>query len=54
MTEITTNSKKLKNTLEKTHDPDLQQFINNKISYLQEIIRNTILSIKKKQRQGNI
>jgi len=47
MNEITTNSKKLKNTLEKTHDPDLQQFINDKITYLQEIIRNTILSIKK-------
>ena len=41
------NSLKIKNTLEDTDDSDLQKFIDEKVTYIQEIIRNTISSIKR-------
>lgn len=41
------NSLKIKNIIDETNDNDLHKFIEEKISYLQEIIRNTIISIKR-------
>jgi hypothetical protein len=46
-TEILKNSIKIKNYMDETDDNNLQTFIEEKILYLQEIIRNTIISIKK-------
>ena len=40
------NSLKLKPTIKETDDNDLHKFIEEKITYIQEIIRNTISSIK--------
>jgi hypothetical protein len=42
----TQNSLKLKNVIKETDDTDLHRFIEEKIIYIQEIIRNTISSIK--------
>lgn len=42
----TQNSLKLKNVIKETDDNDLHKFIEEKIIYIQEIIRNTISSIK--------
>ena len=42
----TQNSLKLKSSIKETDDTDLHKFIEEKITYIQEIIRNTISSIK--------
>jgi hypothetical protein len=42
----TQNSLKLKNAIKETDDNELSKFINEKITYIQEIIRSTISSIK--------
>jgi len=41
------NSLKIKNVIEETSIIDINKFVNEKNIYLQEIIRNTIISIKK-------
>jgi hypothetical protein len=40
-------SLKIKHVIQETIDTDLQTFIRDKISYLQEIIRDTIISVKR-------
>jgi len=47
------NTIKIKNIIDETHDNDLHKFIEEKINYLQNIIRKTILSIKQ-NKQNNI
>ena len=42
----TQNSLKLKNAIKETDDNELYGFINEKITYIQEIIRSTISSIR--------
>ena len=44
---LNNNSLKLKNLIEEKNIQDLKSFINDKNKYIQEIIRNTIISIKK-------